>query len=296
MRAHPGETRGLGQRDPVIRVIGGGDGRGQQFDRARVLHPFEHRPQTRLILAGRRQRARRTASGTHGLLDQGHARAGARGLEGGGDTARPRADHEHVAKAIALRRHDARRIELHFAQPREAPEHDFPAGEPALGMKRLVIEADRQETREQAEESGPVSRQTTKGIDGADPHASPQGRDVAAHVRHAVDLKHDVYIVIRARQQAPRPVILEAAAENRDARCRERRGDAVTREAGVAAAFELELQHDRTIEPLTGARLEALHHVDGSVGGAAPRPARTASTGKVATTTSRSVSRCAMNQ
>ena len=68
------------------------------------------------------------------------------------------------------------------------------------------------------------------------------------------DLEQVVGVVVRERKNAARTVIFEAAAERHLARRGERAGNGVARETLERAAFELERELARAIDPLSGQR------------------------------------------
>jgi hypothetical protein len=130
--AHLRHARLLRQRDPVIRVVAGGNGSRKQRNGGRVAHRPDQR--RRRTIAGEPQR----------FIRQGHLRAGLRRGERGRQAAWAAADHQHIAETVALGGGLARGAERNPSQSRERAEHALPAGEQSLGMKRLVIETHRQ--------------------------------------------------------------------------------------------------------------------------------------------------------
>src|SRR5262249_38724758 len=76
--------------------------------------------------------------------------------------------------------------------------------------------------------------------------------------------------VVGQAVDAPRAVVLEAAAQQADAVGQQRAGERVAREALVAPAFEREAQCATPVDPLAGLGTEALRH-DPSLRGSAPQ-------------------------
>src|SRR5215469_6426168 len=79
------------------------------------------------------------------LLNQQHRGALIGGSQRRGQSRRSGADHEHVTEIVTLRRAAASGAPIDFTEAREAAKHALPARKPALAVKRLVVEADRQE-------------------------------------------------------------------------------------------------------------------------------------------------------
>ena len=263
---HFGHARRLRERHPMIGVVAGRHRRAEHGDARRADDGLGQCAQ-RLVFTARA--ADRGTAQPKRLIDQCHARACRSRLERCREAARSAADHQHIAEPIALRRQAPLGLERHRPQSGDGAEHALPAGKQALRMKRLVIEPHRQPAREAIQESRLVGRKAAEGVDRGHPHAFAQQRHVAAHVGHPVDLKQRVAVVIRKRQDAARPVVLEAAAEVRRRGGRKRRRNGIAAEAAAGLSLEGEIDHRRSIDPFLRMRLQPIHH-DPRSGGMRP--------------------------
>src|ERR1700682_1548943 len=163
-------------------------------------------------------------------------------------------------------------------------------------MKCLVIKSHRQQARKAIQHARLVVRQAAEGVDRRHAHAIAQQRHVTAHIRHVVDLEQRVAVMIGKRQDAARTMVLEAARQKSEAGGSQRRGNSVARIALIFAAFESESELGRPIQPFPGVCFETMHHGAALDFAASGNPWRTASAGKVAMTSSRTVSRKTTNQ
>jgi hypothetical protein len=151
--------------------------------------------------------------------------------------------------------------EIDPTEPGEAPENPLPeAGKLLRSVEGLVIEADRKERRQPIQHARAVGLQAAEGVDRSDRQPVGERFDVAAHVEPLPRLKQRVYVVIRHRQHAARPVVLETPAEHAYAARKQRAAQGVAGEARMTGALELEGQGFRAVDPLARDRRQSRGH------------------------------------
>ena len=206
------------------------------------------------------------AAQTGVFVDQHHACARAGRGQRSRQPGRTAADHQHITKAVTLGRTDPRRPHVDPAQPRHAPEHALPKREKAPRIKRLVIEAHRQECAQTIQHACLVVAQATKRVHSLDFLIGGHRLHVGTHVRAAMDARRPAFhlhqrvrVVIRHGKDAARPVVLEAATKHRDPAGKQGAADGVAGKSAKGPPLETRLQRLGAVNPLTGLRWQSLH-------------------------------------
>ena len=149
-------------------------------------------------------------------------------------------------------------IDIDAAQPADAPD-DPPRQQPQrLGpVQRLVVETDGHQPVQPVQQRQQVKPQRRPGVLASHLQAWLHGAGAGAHVGFAADAHQAVGAGGGATEEAPRPVILEAAAEDAGSRGAKRRGHGVAPEAPDPASVKLELHRVRPVNRLARLRFEA---------------------------------------
>mgnify|MGYP001225621626 CR=1 FL=1 len=207
-------------------------------------------PRVRVAGVGAKQRAARLGL----LVGQDDACAGPARRKGGGESRRPRADHQQVAMRPALL--VARRVRL-VAGPAEARR---PADQRLVELlpefrrphEGLVVEAGAQERREQPVCRAEIEFERRPAVLARRVQPVMKLHDGGARVRRgaAVAPQGDQRVGLgrSGAQDAARAVVLEAAADQHAAVGQQRRSQRVALEAGHRPAVEAERQRRRTVD------------------------------------------------
>jgi hypothetical protein len=196
------------------------------------------------------------------FIDQHHAlRAGACRGQRGGQAGYAGADHRDLAVRMPPRTQLARRIQLHHAQSAERADGALEPREAARAHEGLVVEAHRQEARQQAHGRRPIVRHAAARVHRAEGEVRAREDVIAALVGFRADLEQVVGVVARRGDEPARPVVFEAACRDHHAGAGQCRSQRVADEGIDGAAFELQPQRPRAVDPFAGHRLgQAAHH------------------------------------
>jgi hypothetical protein len=179
----------------------------------------------------------------HALQEQ-HAGAGLGRAPRRRQARRAAADHAHLGmQVLHLGRGFRPGVDVDAADAGDVAHRvleDRP--QPGGAVKVLVVEADRQEAVEVVEGAEDVAVQRRPGVLVDDDLAVAGGLGAGANVGPAVDMHEAVGTVAGDAEEAARPVVLEAAAEDADAGRVQRRGDALAGTGGDGAVAEGERQ------------------------------------------------------
>ena len=173
------------------------------------------------------------------LLDKHHPRSRLRGGNRGGHAGRAAAGHQHVRVNVALVDLGPRRVRGNVPGVREPLQHALiqrPQG--ARTHKGFVIETGRQKAVDSLRNAHQVRVERRPGILMDDDLPLPCRLDADANVGASVYLHQAVGTFPGNAQQAARPVVFEAAAENPHAGCIKRCADALAGHSRDGSAFE----------------------------------------------------------
>ena len=212
-----------------------------------LLHEGGGRPAVYLAVAvGER------AAGARLVVDQHSREAGLRGEPRGSEACRSGAHHQHVAMVVDLGGRLLRRpLGVDRAQTRHGADARL-EHMPVRPNEGLVVERRRDEAREAVEEGVSVRCRARRGVDAArhQPFAGCfcGGAGVGRGRRGAANVDQRVGLLDAGPPDAARPVILEAAADDRDVVGEQRRGDRVAGETRHSVTVEAEAQRARAID------------------------------------------------
>ena len=193
------------------------------------------------------------------IVDQRHARAAARGGERGRDSRGPAADDQDLDAFVRVLppRLGSRAQPTQTGQAADDGLGDLPG--PARAREGPVIEPDRQQRIEPLKDRHPVPGERRPALLRPHLHPRPHGLDAGPDVRDAVDLHHAVRALPGDAEQAARPVVLEAARQERAPRGGQGGPDGVSRVGRHRAPVELERDRARAVDTLGAARPKAGH-------------------------------------
>ena len=245
----------LHHRDPVVVVAAEHDGVGQHLQTRRRrdrLPELPHGGQVGLV-APAQVAAQRVL-----LLHEHHHGSGPRRRDRRRHPRRPTSRHQHVGVGVPLVEAALGTVRCRrFAAVGEPLEHPFVRRpQPARAHEGLVVEARGKRPTGHLVDRLHVEGQGRPGVLGPHVHARPDESMGAAHVGLVVHLHQAARVQVVGGEQAPRPVVLEAAGEDVDPARRERRGDRVARVGGVGAAVPGEVERRGAVDHLAWLRPE----------------------------------------
>ena len=276
MVGHP-----LGHHDHVVILISESRGARQQrhLSGLRELgerrgHPFVRPP----VVDGLAS-PQKLAAHLGLLVGDDHPGAGARRRLRRGEARGPGPDDQHVAMGIAALVAVGVRLEGRAAEAGGAAD-DVLVSEPELlrPHEGFVVEAGRQEPPEIVVHAHHIEADARPGVDAGGPQAVVEldlGRaQVRLGARPGFQLNERVGLLGAGREDASRPVVLEAAPDQHDAVGQERRGQRIAGETRIGAAVEGEPERTGAVDPATFASAHRLRaHAPSpspASGGAAP--------------------------
>ena len=208
------------------------------------------------------------------LVDQQHVEAGVGRLERRRHPGRPAADHGDVGEAILLVVIAVLGQPVDRAEAGQLPDHRLPELPGALRLvEGAVIEADRQEAAERAQQAAAVIAETARIVLSHHLQARRDRCQIGQHVGRVRQLHQGVGVLAGHAERAARAVVLERAGQHPLVVRQQRRGDRVAGKALVASALEAELDRPVVIDPGAGAVGEAGAHGGASGGAKATRSA-----------------------
>ena len=257
LSAQFGHALRVDQRHPVVGVVTDGCGVGQHADQRFCSHRSLQFAQGLQRCRAAAQLVARAAAAACVFIHHHDLRPGPCSVQSRLQTRDTRADDQHVAKIVALGRVQGGLGQIEFSQTGEVADHAFPQWEQRFGVKRLVIKAHWQKTRQQPHEAVAVVLDATGGVDRDQVHALAQRLHIATDVHGLGRLQHHVDVVVGQCQHAARAVVLEGAAQRVLPGGPQGGADAVTGIAAAIAPLKTKAQGRTAVQPLTGLRGQA---------------------------------------